>query len=344
MTGRTWTEDTVTRALWDKYAADFRWYFLTQVPTTGPSGKNGRDGQPTTTARYIDVLLLAASSAGTIPYERIAVEIKVSRADFFRDTAVKSSAWRGIAHKFAYCAPAGMIRPEEVPDWAGLLEVAVSPHDGSTVVRWRVRAPKNPTVEPLPLHVQHYVAGRASRAEAHIRGWTSHDAGQDPAVLARQLEDARRRVEQAEERVYREQDKRLNAEQALAQLGAHTCGICGKPIRARIHRVHDGVWQHRAHADELVCQRQRLRVATEHARAAWEALDEDTRSAFLAGHRAGRYGPDTGLEPWRYLAQSMPVLPGSALADWWADTAEQYASTVDLYTGMARRRDEPARP
>ena len=59
------------------------------------------------------------SSAG---FHAVAYEIKVSRQDFKRDHAIKQREARLYSDRFFYVAPAGMIKKEEVPDWAGLME------------------------------------------------------------------------------------------------------------------------------------------------------------------------------------------------------------------------------
>lgn len=52
-----------------------------------------------------------------------AYEIKVSRADFRRDSHKKQRSARLFSDRFWYIAPVGIIPHDEVPDWAGLLEV-----------------------------------------------------------------------------------------------------------------------------------------------------------------------------------------------------------------------------
>lgn len=52
-----------------------------------------------------------------------AYEIKVSRADFRRDGHAKQRGARLFSDRFWYVAPVGVIPHEEVPDWAGLIEV-----------------------------------------------------------------------------------------------------------------------------------------------------------------------------------------------------------------------------
>lgn len=51
-----------------------------------------------------------------------AYEIKVSRSDFKRDTAMKQREARLYTDQFYYVAPKGLIAKDEVPDWAGLQE------------------------------------------------------------------------------------------------------------------------------------------------------------------------------------------------------------------------------
>lgn len=71
-------------------------------------------------ARRCDLWTISAnSSAG---FKARAYEVKISRADFRRDTAIKQREARLFSDQFFYVTPAGLIRPEEVPDWAGLIE------------------------------------------------------------------------------------------------------------------------------------------------------------------------------------------------------------------------------
>lgn len=53
-----------------------------------------------------------------------AYEIKVSRADFRRDSHKKQRGARLFSDRFWFIAPEGVIPHEEVPDWAGLMEVS----------------------------------------------------------------------------------------------------------------------------------------------------------------------------------------------------------------------------
>jgi hypothetical protein len=55
-------------------------------------------------------------------FQATAYEIKISRADFRRDTPVKQREARLYSDRFYYVAPLGLIKPDEVPEWAGLME------------------------------------------------------------------------------------------------------------------------------------------------------------------------------------------------------------------------------
>lgn len=84
-------------------------------------------------ARRCDFWCISAnSSAGFLA---TAYEIKISRSDFKRDTHAKQREARLFSDRFYYVAPVGLIRPEELPDWAGLMEF-----DGEKLSR-KVHAP-----------------------------------------------------------------------------------------------------------------------------------------------------------------------------------------------------------
>jgi DNA repair protein MmcB-like len=57
-------------------------------------------------------------------YLATAYEIKVSRADYRRDNHEKQREARLFSDRFYYVTPVGLLNPEEIPDWAGLIEVS----------------------------------------------------------------------------------------------------------------------------------------------------------------------------------------------------------------------------
>lgn len=69
-------------------------------------------------------------------YLATAYEIKISRADFKKDTHEKQRDARLYSDEFYYITPPGLVSLEEVPDWAGLIE-----WDGSQM-RVRRSAPR----------------------------------------------------------------------------------------------------------------------------------------------------------------------------------------------------------
>ena len=68
------------------------------------------------------------SPNGSHGFRATAYEIKVSRQDFRRDHAGKQREARLYSDRFFYVTPPGLVRPDEVPDWAGLIEC----HGGKT--------------------------------------------------------------------------------------------------------------------------------------------------------------------------------------------------------------------
>lgn len=76
--------------------------------------------------RRIDLLALRPTlKPGWGAFQRLAIEIKTSRSDFLADRrdVEKQQAWRRLCHGRVYLAPAGLIRPDELPADSGLLEV-----------------------------------------------------------------------------------------------------------------------------------------------------------------------------------------------------------------------------
>ncbi|PCJ95928.1 MAG: hypothetical protein COA52_02470 [Hyphomicrobiales bacterium] len=55
-------------------------------------------------------------------HEARSYEIKVSRQDFKRDSHNKQREARLYSDKFYYVTPPGLLKKEEIPDWAGLQE------------------------------------------------------------------------------------------------------------------------------------------------------------------------------------------------------------------------------
>ena len=70
--------------------------------------------------RRIDLFMISAEKGNYTT----AFEIKVSRADFLKDIKnnLKQRGARLYSSNFYYVAPKGMLEPDEIPMWAGLIE------------------------------------------------------------------------------------------------------------------------------------------------------------------------------------------------------------------------------
>lgn len=124
--------------------------------------------------RRIDYLLMRISRRSSPRHERIALEVKVTRADFKRDTDEKRAAWFAVADRFAYVTPRGLITPEEVPPGCGLIEFDPEAVFASDTLKWKVIAPrKAEPASPFDTQFFAYLMGRASRAEHALRGATA---------------------------------------------------------------------------------------------------------------------------------------------------------------------------
>lgn len=107
------------------------------------------------TRRRIDALMFESKV-------RTAVEIKISRADFFRDTEAKRAAWLKHTHRFVYLVPKGLVKPEEVPAGCGLWE-----YEFGTITATK-RAKVNKEAHDFPFSMTKYFAWRAFAAERKL--------------------------------------------------------------------------------------------------------------------------------------------------------------------------------
>lgn len=111
------------------------------------------DTSATKTTRRIDFLMFDGP-------EITAVEMKISKADFRRDTDAKRRAWKAVTNRFVYLTPEGLLTPEDIPEGCGLWEY----QSGRIVVV--KKAKKNTEPEPFPPSMIKYFAWRAFVAES----------------------------------------------------------------------------------------------------------------------------------------------------------------------------------
>ena len=121
-----------------------------EVAESVPEGWHPHDTKFT---RRIDALMRDAQGY-------TAIEIKVTRADFKRDTEEKRRAWKAHARRFIYATPAGLLTPEEVPTGCGLWEF-----DSAMGLRTVKRATVNKEPRTLPKSVMDSMLYRVSNYE-----------------------------------------------------------------------------------------------------------------------------------------------------------------------------------
>jgi len=107
-------------------------------------------GEKLTPYRRIDALMFES-------LVRTAIEIKVTKADFNRDTWAKRRPWFQVVHRFVYVAPAelGLMSPHNCGMWW-------VHEDGRITVAKKAKVSHTP--EPLPQQVVQGLAYRAAKA------------------------------------------------------------------------------------------------------------------------------------------------------------------------------------
>ena len=267
------------------------WSLLTEVPAIGsPYYHHLKDlgwedwtpeAREQSKARTIDVLLIHNWASHKPSHEVIAVEVKVSRADFFRDTAEKRGPWQALAHRFAYAVPEGLITPEEVPEGCWLLEVSehpCSPEDGSPHTKHRYnprRVHWHPAVkgtlvtpEPFPQPLTVYLARRASRIEQKYRAAATEHLGETDtegntteliAALRRDLTTSQRSNQQARASKQKVDDRLRELTRLVTEVTPQECEYCRAPIKPTVSGYgYRGTWEHRKKKDAEDCLAARL--------------------------------------------------------------------------------------
>jgi len=172
------TTKAIEQALLLKYTGhQTHWAVLRELSLYDPDavvqnkGKRRYDPEREVERRRIDMLLINLKRRGVkIPNERVALEIKVTRADFKRDTEEKRRAWMAHADRFAYVTPAGLITKDELPAGCGLIEYHPDVIFGGDRLKWRVNAPyKKEKAQDFDQNFVIYLANRLSNAEQQLR-------------------------------------------------------------------------------------------------------------------------------------------------------------------------------
>lgn len=301
------TEDQMLAHLWRHFAAQ-SWAPIPQVTVAMRDLGVTLGAREDDTDRRIDMLIArkARNPEKYGPLETMAIEVKVTRADFQSDVRnpAKQAPWRSAASRHAYAVPAGLVAAAECPPGSGLLWVTPPTFKGGVAdVQWVVRPPSIPGHKPaLPFRVLQTLMWRVARHEAVTRGWTEPTPGERTSEdLRAELVAARTARDKAEKALTKAQQTAESWRKAYALSGQHVaCAHCGKPVKPL--RPKDGgfsSWRHLDAADLEPCALSQLREAEEKARDAYNDASDVERDREL--RRVHRYGFDADVEadPWR---------------------------------------------
>jgi hypothetical protein len=254
------TAQQMRAALYRHYVGQYAVLFEVSSDARQEDGSNGK-----IRSRAIDVLLVRRARRRNIgELETLAIEIKVSRGDFLADVKnpAKQAGWREIASRHAYAAPAGLVRPDEIPAGSGLL--AVKQFGGVHLVEWAKRVPFS-GLRTVPAWLTLTLAYRMSEAEAKVRGLSS-----DIRRAGESAEDLRAALAKAQadnERISRQHDRVLLEAQswraAFAAVGGVVpCRHCGQPVKPRSLRGgYFSMWRHASGEHDAPCELGRPRYS-----------------------------------------------------------------------------------
>lgn len=307
--GARWTEDEVLRVLWRHFGAQ-SWAPIPQVTVAA------RDSDPhsadvtsveaflASVDRRIDMLMIRpAKRQGIGPLETLAIEVKVTRADFLNDVRnpEKQAPWRKAATRHAYAVPAGLVHRDEIPEGSGLIAVK---RGWSDAVEWVIRAPYPKEHAPeLPRRVLVALAHRLSRLEGVTRGWdTSPAAAGDEQEVRAALKAAQKEAERLGRALKRESGKTeaWRTAHALSNPAGHPCRWCKQPVKP-INPTGGWFkkWRHVNGDHDEACREAEAQVRENEALDAYDAATEEERAAALRRAHTWGFTDLIEREPWR---------------------------------------------
>lgn len=329
------TEAEMLRALWRHFAG--RWAAVPQVtvspndmlPSAGLTATLYEGAEPPNDGsdRRIDTLLCrrAPNPEKSGPYETLAVEVKVTRADFLSDikNPAKQDAWRKAATRHTYAVPAGLVQAHEVPEGSGLLWVtgASSKDWWKREVKWVKRAPYIPGHRPdLPVRVINAMVHRLAALEAATRGYygTEEVVEGSPEELRALLKAAEKKQAELERKVEL-LEGRADAWRAAYGLAAGDglpCRICGNPIRPLRPTQHwFAKWRHVDADHNEPCADLELAQRIQRAQDEYAAADTAAREERLRWAHRYKFDPEVEAEPWRAWFENFAGEIGPAADD-----------------------------
>lgn len=135
-----WQLDRMTRFYGKNHARYHAFVESISGQEIDPEGTVPREWSPPSNRR-IDGFLYSKKKL-------IAIEVKVSVADFKRETPEKREPWERVSHQFIYATPKGLLLPSDIPPQCGLWEV-----DEFNRVTIAKKAKVNKNLEPMPQQV-----------------------------------------------------------------------------------------------------------------------------------------------------------------------------------------------
>lgn len=269
----------VTRALWQHFTTQ-AWSGIAEI--TAPSATRWAPGQTLDQElqkdRRIDLLFARTPKRpGMGHLERLAVEVKVTRADFLNDIRhpEKQAPWREIAHRHAFAVPGDLVDKVEVPDESGLLVIGTQQsYSGNEIltVKWAKRAPYTDTDPVVPAWMVSTYAYRASWAEGRAKGWTAaRENGLDMEELRLEVQRLTAELEQQRTRAERERTAHLSYKRIAALSTVVACATCGEPIVPKRLSGYGGTtWKHKVRTADGPCDAARME-ACDAGRRPWGA-------------------------------------------------------------------------
>lgn len=131
----TWTAAKIRHLLQERHAAP-EWAFFSELPD-----RTGFDQ-----VRTFDAWAMAVWPS--LGFKTVGYEIKVSRADFAREVLkpTKRTPMEQVSNECFFATPAGLLKPDEVPEGWGLIEAT-----GGEEPKLRVKKhAQSRTIDPLP--------------------------------------------------------------------------------------------------------------------------------------------------------------------------------------------------
>lgn len=243
------------------------WALLTEVPLSMPWRHTGGSwsylGRNT---RTIDVLMLRNwGGSNSEQFERLAIEVKVTKGDFRNDTDEKRAPAWANAHRCAYACPEGLITPDMLPDGWGLLWVYAEPRkvppthrDFARRTSWRKGATKHEPDGGDEIRLLHTLGRRASRVEERLRRGEC-DASQ-LAGMRIEVDRLHARLANRDNAITRQRTRANDALTRLRALGVQRCADCHEVVKPATNKrsfdySQDGFW---THADKDAGERCRM--------------------------------------------------------------------------------------